>query len=191
VNSLAPDAQFPTPESTVVGFTGSRLWVDAWTIKTVLDDIAGRAARAGVPELTFRHGACYPYPTWNRRLGRKVRPNRSADYLIHLWILRFGADQPLPIVEQERPADWEAPCRPSCNQGFHNGTRVNHRVESAGRMICPAAGNYRNREMVLEKPAPLFVVAFQQDNTNGTRNCITTARELSIPVHTISPKVTP
>lgn len=190
MTDLDPAADFPVGAPAVVLFTGSRLWVDAWTIKNVLDDIVLRAWLAEVPELTFRHGACYPFPKWNREARRKVRPNRSADYLVHLWIRRFGADQAVPLVEQECPADWEAPCRPSCNHGFHNGTRVNHRIERAGRMTCPAAGNYRNREMVLENPNPHFVVAFHQDNSNGTRDCMTTARELSVPVYPISPKVT-
>lgn len=47
------------------------------------------------------------------------------------------------IQEREvdpHPAAWDAPCRPSCKPG--------HRRPRRGGTYCPAAGNYRNQEMV-------------------------------------------
>lgn len=186
-----PGMSFSHGAPAVVLFTGSRMWVDQWTIKDTLDEIVVRAHAAAVPELTFRHGACYPFEKWNPAVRRKVRPHRSVDYFVHLWIARFGADQPITIREQERPADWEAPCRASCQQRYHRNNPINHRVIRGGRLICPAAGNYRNRAMVLEDPRPHFGVAFHQDNSNGTADCIKTARELSVPMYVIDPKVLP
>lgn len=39
------------------------------------------------------------------------------------------------------PADWQAPCRTSCAAGHRRRRRD-------GTDYCPAAGNYRNQEMV-------------------------------------------
>jgi hypothetical protein len=75
--------------------------------------------------------------------------------------------------------------------GRRRNQPVNHRELRGGRLICPAAGNYRNREMVLEDPTPLFGIAFHQDNSNGTSNCIKAAHELSVPMYEIDPKVLP
>lgn len=191
MHELNPEAQFLTGAPAVIVLTGSRLWIDAWTIRDTLDQIVTRAVTAGVPELTIRHGACYPFEKWNQQLRRKARPHRSADYFVHLWIRRFAGDYPLPIREQERPAKWEDPCRSSCLQRYHRNAPVNHRVIRGGRLICPAAGNYRNRDMILEDPRPHFGIAFHQDNSNGTADCIKTARELSVPMYEIDPKVTP
>ena len=191
MHTLNPEARFDTAAPAVIVFTGSRAWIDQWTIKGTLDEIVARAGTAGVPELTFRHGACYPFPRWNRELRRMTRPHRSADYFVHLWIELFGPTQPIRIHEQERAADWEAPCRAACHQRRRRNAVVNHRILRAGRLICPAAGNYRNREMVLEDPTPLFGIAFHQDNSNGTTDCIKQARELSVPMYEIEPKVKP
>ena len=38
------------------------------------------------------------------------------------------------------PADWRAPCRETC--------RRNHRVPRDGSSYCPAAGDYRNLDMI-------------------------------------------
>jgi hypothetical protein len=173
-----------TDQPIVILFTGSRFWTDHLTIGATIDEIVTKAVAAGVPELTFRHGACYP--PRDPDTGR--RPARSADFLVHIWIARFGGQQPIPIVEQERPAKWTAPCRPSCHQKRRRNQPASHRQLRGGRLICPAAGVYRNREMVLENPEPYLGVAFQQDNSNGTQNCIDTMLELSVPVHPFAPQ---
>lgn len=118
---------------------------------------------------------CYPPADRNTR---RI-PARSADWLTHLWIARFAGQQPIPVVEQERPADWRAPCRPACDQRTHRGRNPSHRRPNG---TCPAAGIYRNRDMVLEDPRPDTGIAFMRDNSSGTRHCVNTMREFGIPV---------
>ena len=43
--------------------------------------------------------------------------------------------------EEAHPADWEGPCRETCEPGHR-------RKDKHGRYYCPAAGMYRNEEMV-------------------------------------------
>ena len=166
----------------VVLVTGSRFWDDVWAVKEALDQAVAEAKEAGAREFILRHGACFP-PV-DRATGR--RPFRSADYLAHLWFQKYGKLMPLPqMTVQPRPADWEAPCRPACNQGTHHGRNVNHRRTRGQTMICPMAGLHRNKDMVLEDPRPTIGVAFHRDNSAGTAHCIRTMREFSIPVREI------
>jgi hypothetical protein len=162
----------------VVLVTGSRFYDDGWAIKRVLDDVtSGEQA----DELVIRHGACYP-----RRDPKTGRiPARSADWLTHLWIARFGPGRPVRIAEQERPADWEAPCRPSCTQRTHRHRNVEHRKPRGTGTYCPMAGHHRNRDMVLEDPRPGLGIAFLRDNSSGTDHCVRTMREFGIHVEEI------
>jgi len=153
--------------------TGSRLYDDVWKIRRVLASIADGAAESGITELVIRHGACYPNPD---KVTKRI-PARSADWLTHLWIQMFGAAQPVTIVEQERPADWAASCRPSCKPG--------HRKARGTSMYCPMAGVHRNRDMILEDPRPDWGVAFLRDNSSGTRHCVSAMREFGIPVEEV------
>lgn len=171
--------ELPPPVRCVL-VTGSRKWSDVWAIKAELDAAVADAFADGVTELIIRHGACYP-PV-DRETGR--RPFESADYLAHLWVARFAAEQPLTITEQERPADWEAPCRSTCR--VKQGSRArDHRRMRGGRSICPAAGNYRNIAMIGEQPAPYRGYAFILDGSTGATHCKTKMREFSIPVDPI------
>lgn len=170
----------------VVLVTGSRLYDDAWTVRAALEDVAVETFLAG-HELVIRHGACYPPP--DRITGRI--PARSADWLTHLWIARFGAAYETPVVEQERPADWEAPCRPACSTRTHRGRNPSHRRPRGTSTYCPMAGVHRNRDMVLEDPRPDLGIAFLRDNSTGTRNCVTTMREFGILVEEIPYGPTP
>lgn len=160
----------------VLLLTGSRFWDDVWAIKTELEREVAEAVAAGADEFVLRHGACYP--PYLKGVYPKRRPHRSADWLAHLWFERFGAQQPISIIEQARPADWSGPCRPACEGRTHRGRTVNHRT----RYGCPMAGHHRNKDMVLEDPRPDRGLAFQRDNSSGTDNCIRTMREFSIPV---------
>jgi hypothetical protein len=166
----------------VVLVTGSRFWDNTALIKEALDQAVADAVTAGYPEFVLRHGKAYP--PFSARLGR--RPWRSADYLAHLWF-QHTTRGPLPIpvmVEQERPADWDAPCRPACQGRTHRGRTVDHRITrpNGHGNYCPDAGKIRNRDMALEDPRPTVGVAFHRDNSSGTAHCIRTMRELSIPV---------
>lgn len=164
----------------VVLVTGSRLYDDAATVKRELDAVAAEAAKAGATTLIIRHGACYP-PV-SRTTGRI--PARSADWLTHLWIARFGPGHPVEIIEQERPADWEGPCRAACYQRRH-GQPVNHRKPRGTGTYCPMAGHHRNHDMVVEDPRPDRGVAFLRDNSTGTRNCMDAMAEFKIHVHEV------
>lgn len=168
----------------VVLVTGSRFWDDAWTLRHQLEKLVADAVDDGATRLIIRHGACYP----RRSKDTHRIPARSADWLTHLWIARFGPEQPIEIVEQERPADWRAPCRPACGKTTRRGKVVDHRTPHG---TCPAAGNYRNEAMVLEDPRPDLGLAFCRDNSNGTGHCVRTMRNFGILVDEIPYHPTP
>lgn len=160
--------------------TGSRFYDDAWRIRRVLEDAVAEAF-LWHDQLVIRHGACYP--NVDKKTGRI--PARSADWLTHLWIARFGPAYESEITEQERPADWNAPCRPACQSKTRRSKNVDHRRPGRGGTYCPMAGVYRNTAMVLEDPRPDLGIAFLRDNSSGTDNCVTTMREFGIEVEEI------
>jgi hypothetical protein len=65
---------------------------------------------------------------------------------------------------EPHPADWHGPCRPSCKPG--------HRNVKNGRDYCPAAGNYRNQEMV-DAGADICLAFYQPGAACiGTSDCV-------------------
>ena len=166
----------------VILVTGSRFFDDIWAIKTTLDQALTDATHAGAHQVIIRHGACYPPP--DRATGR--RPHRSADYLTRLWVAH-NAHTPTThnlahVLEQERPADWTAPCRPACQQRTRRDRVTDHRRIRGNSMICPMAGLHRNTDMIREQPQPTVGIAFTRDNSAGTAHCIRAMRAFSIPV---------
>jgi len=91
----------------------------------------------------------------------------GADSLAHELAPTFG------MTWERWPADWTGPCRPSCRPGHRRQRRD-------GADYCPAAGNYRNQEMV-DAGAEL-VLAFPLGKSTGTRDCIRRAVAAKIPV---------
>jgi hypothetical protein len=84
---------------------------------------------------------------------------------------------------EEHRADWEAPCRPSCQRGHRRKRRD-------GSTFCPAAGNYRNQEMV-DAGAAVVLAFFQHGAANtGTSDCVRRAEAAGIRVKRFS-DVTP
>lgn len=77
---------------------------------------------------------------------------------------------------ETHPADWAAPCRPSCRPG-HRYHRAN------GTVYCPAAGAYRNQHMV-DLGADICVALFAAAPTAGTAHCVRAARTAGIPIIT-------
>lgn len=71
--------------------TGGRERTDKHRIWSEFDSI-----HAVHPNLTVVHGAAYPKPEHG------VRPDRSADWLIHLWCSARG------VPDEPHPADWTA-----------------------------------------------------------------------------------
>lgn len=79
------------------------------------------------------------------------------------------------ISEEARPADWTGLCRPTCKPGHRQPGR------NGGRSYCPAAGDYRNEDMVAEEPVPNLCLAFvdecakpscRQPKPHGTHGAI-------------------
>lgn len=77
------------------------------------------------------------------------------------------------LTVEPHPADWEGPCRETCNPG--------HRRMSDGVSICPAAGVYRNQEM-LEAGVQLVIAFSDQPVSRGTRDMIGRAKKSGVPV---------
>lgn len=73
------------------------------------------------------------------------------------------------------PADWSAPCRDNCRDGHRRST-------PNGSGYCPAAGVYRNREML--KTEPKFLLAFA--GGRGTADMTEQAQRAGVLVLTVS-----
>lgn len=71
---------------------------------------------------------------------------------------------------EAHPADWEAPCRPTCMPG--------HRRPRGGGTYCPAAGVYRNEEMLNTGVA--FLIAFP--GGRGTGDMVERCKAAGVPV---------
>ncbi len=147
-------AEVPQGRPFRVLVTGSRTWADRDLLWWALDEIL--AARPG---MVVVHGECYPPEQGG------VRPSESADWLAHLWCVAAG------VPDEPHPADWDAPCRPTCRHGY--------KVRADRTPYCPAVGNYRNQHMV-DLGADLCV-AFQVGASRGTADCMHRARRAGIP----------
>ncbi|MEV0826399.1 hypothetical protein [Nonomuraea rubra] len=142
--------------------TGGRDREDKPRIWAAFDDILTLH-----PQLTVVQGAAYPRPECG------VRPDRSADWLIHLWCERNN------VTEEEHPADWDTCSTPNC-------TPNHRRTRRDGSTYCPDAGFWRNGEMV--KLGANECVAFPGKG-GGTRDCMRQAAAAGIPVrpHWLTP----
>lgn len=81
-----------------------------------------------------------------------------------------------PWVLEPHPANWIGPCRDTCRPG-HRRTRWRDGVE-----YCPAAGNYRNQDMV-DLGADVCIAFFSGGAVNrGTTDCASRAHKAGIRV---------
>lgn len=133
--------------------TGSRNWTDRDVIYRDLDALWDLASGRFI----LMHGWC---PT-------------GADAIADSWgQLRHG------VLVERYAAKWSDPCRDEC--------RPNHRrfrsdpAELGLTTYCPAAGNYRNQEMVDRRPDQ--VRAYQLNGSRGTQDCIDRSRAAGLPV---------
>lgn len=115
------------------------------------------------PNLTVVQGAAYP------RHVHSVRPDKSADWLIHLWCQRNK------VAEEAHPADWDTCSTPTC-------TPKHRRPRKDRSTYCPDAGFWRNGLMV--KAGADECVAFPGKGS-GTRDCMRQAAAAGIPVRPI------
>jgi len=93
----------------------------------------------------------------------------GADGLAHELAPTFG------MTRECWPANWKGPCRKTCRPGHR-------RKRQDGTDFCPAAGNYRNQQMV-DAGAEL-ALAFPLGVSTGTRDCMRRAEAAGIPVRT-------
>lgn len=106
-----------------------------------------------------------------------------------LWAGSLGVTPEVAIrfgYIEIHPADWTASCRSTCRSG--------HRRWKRGRLICPAAGNYRNTEMVALGADICLAFACwckrkeckrgdeMPHYTHGTQHCAREAVKAGIPV---------
>ena len=134
--------------------TGSREFDAAPLLAYRLGLAVGYGLTRGM-QVTVMHGAC----------------SRGADKLADT-IARAHEG----IIVDPKPADWEAECRGSCPPQDHRIAGRN------GGTYCPAAGNYRNQEMI--DTGPDIVLAFFKRGAanSGTSDCVRRAGKAGIPV---------
>lgn len=110
-------------------------------------------------------------------------PPQSADAIVDaIW--RTWTRCPVRAAEPY-PAQWHAPCDP-------RRCRADHRKVLRGRSMCPAAGPYRNQQMIDAAAAAaaagwqVRVLAFPVGASHGTHDCMRRARAAGLDVITVS-----
>lgn len=134
--------------------TGSRDWKDRDAIEQTFDawcELHTSGLGGGI-DATLVSGGCL------------VGADRIAEQL---------AEHVFGWQVERHPASWLAPCRPQCKPGHR-------RYGKLGGSFCPAAGNYRNQEMV-DLGADV-VLAFQLNGSRGTQDCMDRARAAGLRV---------
>lgn len=97
----------------------------------------------------------------------------GGDTLAKYWALEqkaLGRD----IDEEEHLADWDGPCQEDCDHGPR-------RKRKDGSDYCPAAGNYRNQDMVDLGADQALVGLVAGAKNKGTRDCLRRLRAAQIP----------
>jgi len=129
--------------------TSSRDWREPLVIWLALDECHAAAAAQGRP-LVVVHG-----------------DNGAGDMIGKLYgHLTDGAS------EESHPADWDGRCGPQCKPGHRRKRRD-------GTDYCPAAGMYRNEDMV--KAGADRAAAFIRRRSRGVSGCARLAEKAGIP----------
>ena len=95
----------------------------------------------------------------------------GADWLA-VWCALDMADLIRWEIESH-PADWDAPCRPECRQGHHRPWG------------CPAAGNYRNQDIVDADLGELLAFYARREANTGTSDCVRRGKASGIRVESV------
>lgn len=146
--------------------TGSRIWADQPLLRIALSECA--LAAAGLPaQLVVVHGAC--------RSGADSMADRWATWAHHAG---WNVDPP-----ERHPADWKGPCRTDRPKGLMRCRPGHRRPDPRGYDTCPAAGFYRNEDMVnLGADVCLAFIVDAEGRSKGTRHCIEAATKAGIDV---------
>lgn len=172
------------PEPTRILVSGSRTWSSPETIRRVFTEDARRYR-----SVTLVHGQCDPH---HPRTGQPVRWATATHVAREDQLRLYGADWLSDLIAAElgwqteaHPADWQAPCRPTCQPGHR-------KVNRDGQEFCPAAGDYRNAVMAASgiKAMRAFVDPCAKwrcrrphpHDSHGTANAIRLARMGGIPI---------
>lgn len=141
--------------------TGSRQWSQSRFLWEKLDHCLDTALIAG-GSLTLVHGAC----------------RSGADAMADSWGRRYGVNPANRLNIERHPADWTGPCRKECqvhHRRLCNCKQCRGEISTAapthpkGTTLCPAAGFYRNEDMV--RLGADFVLAFIADESKGATHC--------------------
>jgi hypothetical protein len=130
--------------------TGSRDWDDVGLLTRELKAAIGEAASLGRPAVIV-HGDC--------ETGADAMADRLA--------------RSAGLTPEAHPADWEGPCRASCKPGHRRRCRD-------GTDYCPAAGPFRNAEMVAAGADA--ALAFIKNGSPGATGCAALAERARIRV---------
>ena len=157
--------------------TASRDWEDRVAVEHQLRIAAAEASRDGKQPVLV-HGQCDPrHPDTGRPIRWKVAKRMSWEvqgrYLGGDWLAEWAALNMGSLWRIERhPADWEAPCRATCPARSH---RITGR---SGVTTCPAAGPYRNADMVALGAD--VCLALIKDGSRGASGCADLADKAGI-----------
>lgn len=136
--------------------TGSRAWPrfqSQVVDNTLWDAYCGLVVSGPFTMLRVAHGYC----------------RKGVDELADEWALaRY--DQGVRVKRIR--ADWEAPCRDACAPG--------HRRHAGYHDYCPAAGNYRNQELIDLHPHATVGLVWSE-NSKGTWDCIRRSVAANVP----------
>lgn len=162
-----------------IGVTGSREFGNLAMIVGALVDAHDRARPHDGHILV--QGMCDPrHPDTGRRIPWATAQHVSwevqrrylgADWLAVQAVLDMGHEIRWEWKVESHAAAWEAPCRPECKPG--------HRRPWG----CPAAGNYRNQEGIIDPGLDELLAFYRRGAANtGTADCVRRADRAGIPV---------
>jgi hypothetical protein len=141
------------PEPFRLLITGSRSWTDTRRIHGALDGVLAQMEPGET--LVVVHG--------DNPAG--------ADAIARRWVYVQRGATVRDVREERHPAQWGAPCRETCRPGH----RRQH--DPAGD-YCPAAGNYRNAEMVAAGAG--MCLAYIRSRSRGAMHCADLAEAAGI-----------